>query len=223
MRSGVSSLSCASPLKIFRIQQQTLYDLTIRFMKTRQKCLDICAFPRQLCRCGYLFIHLKYSGFVVNCQTKYPSEGDFFCSNFHCFSTIFSHCLWKLFSNRTRLRMVSEKKFFAAKNKTAQKNASVPFCFVLLRGEDKMKKDCLLLSIRIPGQYYRSKAKSISNSLSFRSVEIKPPEHIRFRTRKRAIGSQRLCAVRPLDAQLRILHVEGCQQRLNGRQSVRAQ
>ena len=86
-----------------------------------------------------------------------------------------------------------------------------------------MKKDCLLLGIRIPGQYYRSKAKSISNSLSFRSVEIKPPERIRFRTRKRAIGSQRLCAVRPLNAQLRILHVEGCQQRLNGRQSVRAQ
>ena len=41
--------------------------------------------------------------------------------------------------------MVSEKNFFAAKNKTAQKKASVPFCFVLLRGEDKMKKDCLLL------------------------------------------------------------------------------
>lgn len=192
-------------------------------MKTRQKCLDICASTRQLCRCGYLFIHLKYSGFVVNCQTKYPSEGDFFCSNFRYFSTIFSHYLWKLFSNRTHLRMMSEKKFFAAKNKTAQKNASVPFCFVLLRGEDKMKKDCLLLGIRIPGQYYRSKAKSISNSLSFRSVEIKPPEHIRIRTRKRAVSGQRLCAVGPLNVQLRMRRSEGCQQRLDGRQSVRAQ
>lgn len=192
-------------------------------MKTRQKSLDICVFPRQLCRCGYLFIHLKYSGFVVNCQTKYPSEGDFFCSNFRCFSTIFSHCLWKLFSNRTHLRMVSEKKIFCCQNKTAQKNASVPLRFVLLRGEDKMKKDCLLLNKRIPGQYYRSKAKSISNSLSFRSVEIQPPEHIRIRTRKRAVSGQRLCAVGPLNAQLRIRRSEGCQQRLNGRQSVRAQ
>ena len=86
-----------------------------------------------------------------------------------------------------------------------------------------MKKDCLLLNKRIPGQYYRSKAKSISNSLSFRSVQIKPPEHIRIRTRKRAVSGQRLCAVGPLNAQLRIRRSEGCQQRLNGRQSVRAQ
>ena len=134
MRSGVSSLSCASPLKIFRIQQQTLYDLTFRFMKTRQKCLDICAFTRQLCRWGYLFIHLKYSGFVVNCQTKYPSEGDFFCSNFRCFPANFSHYLWNMFSNRTCFCMVSEKKIFCRQNKTAQKDASVPLRFVLLRG-----------------------------------------------------------------------------------------
>ena len=130
MRSGVSSLSCASPLKIFRIQQQTLYDLTFRFMKTRQKCLDICAIPRQLCRCGYLLIHLKYSGFVVNCQTKYPPEGDFFCSKFCCFSMIFSHYLWNLFSNRTRFRMVSEKKyFFPAKAK--QRRRTLLRCFAL--------------------------------------------------------------------------------------------
>ena len=132
MRSGVSSLSCASPLKIFRIQQQTLYDLTFRFMKTRQKCLDICAIPRQLCRCGYLLIHLKYSGFVVNCQTKYPPEGDFFCSKFCCFSMIFSHYLWNLFSNRTRFRMVSEKKyFFPQKQNSAEEHfCAVSLCFV---------------------------------------------------------------------------------------------
>ena len=43
MRSGVSSLSCASPLKFFRIQQQTLYESTNRDENTRQKCLVICA------------------------------------------------------------------------------------------------------------------------------------------------------------------------------------
>ena len=86
-----------------------------------------------------------------------------------------------------------------------------------------MKKDCLLLNKRISGQYYRSKGKSISNSLSFRSVQIKPPEHIRIRTGKRAVSGQRLCAAGTLDAQLRILHAEGGKQRLNGRQSVRTQ
>ena len=119
--------------------------------------------------------------------------------------------------------MVSEKKIFCRQNKTAQKNASVPFRFVLLRGEDKMKKDCLLLNKRIPGQYYRSKGKSISNSLSFRSVQIKPPEHIRIRTGKRAVSGQRLRAAGTLDAQLRILHAEGGKQRLNGWQNVRTQ
>lgn len=57
---------------------------------------------------------------------------------------IFSHYLWNLFSNRTRFRVVSEKKYFFRKNKTAQKNTSALFRFVLLRGEDKMKLDCLL-------------------------------------------------------------------------------
>lgn len=58
---------------------------------------------------------------------------------------IFSHYLWNLFSNRTRFRMVSEKKyFFPGKSETAQKNTSALFRFVLLRGEDKMKLDCLL-------------------------------------------------------------------------------
>ncbi len=115
------------------------------------------------------------------------------------------------------------KEIFYRKNKTAQKNASVPFRFVLLRGEDKMKKDCLPLNKRISGQYYRSKAKSISNSLSFRSVQIKPPEHIRIRTGKRAVSGQCLRAVGPLNAQLRIRRTEGCEQCLNGRQSVRTQ
>lgn len=63
-----------------------------------------------------------------------------------------------------------------------------------------MKKDCLLLNKRIPGQYYRSKGKSISNSLSFCSVQIKPPEHIRIRTGKRAVSGQRLRAAGTLDA-----------------------
>ena len=75
-----------------------------------------------------------------------------------------------------------------------------------------MKKDCLLLNKRIPGQYYRSKGKSISNSLSFRSVQIKPPEHIRIRTGKRAVSGQRLRAAGTLDAQLRILHAKDMQQ-----------
>lgn len=48
---------------------------------------------------------------------------------------IFSHYLWNLFSNRTRFRMVSEKKyFFPGKSETAQKNTSALFRFVLLRG-----------------------------------------------------------------------------------------
>ena len=110
-------------------------------------------------------MQLEYSGFAVNCQTKYPAEGDFFCLNFVIYARNFhSICVKCSVTGHASVWCPKRKSGKTKRHRNCFCAASL--CFVLLWMRKKENR-LLASEFKDIGKILRKQEKNDYRSMKF--------------------------------------------------------